>query len=158
MITEELGEFLEGALKGDIEEGVDAICDVTVFGVGEIYKYDELAEKWLGYGDIADWMPNTMYEAQFSYIEEVTYLLYQFLEADMVIDRVQAISNIVIVSYRELLAMNYDPDLAMAEVMKEINSRVGEYSKVSKKWQKDKSPEAKAKWYKADFSDCLLAV
>jgi streptogramin lyase len=44
----------------------------------------------------------------------------------------------------------------MGEVIKEINSRVGAYNPETKKWQKDKSPEAQAKWYTANFSDCKL--
>lgn len=158
MITEELGEYIEAQLAIYEDGQVDAICDITVFSIGEIYKYDEPAEKWLGYGDIYQWLPNTNYVSNgiYEYVKNVTHYLYQFLEADLVVDRVQAISDIVTISYLELLHINYDPDKCMNEVMKEISSRVGEYSEETKKWQKDKSPEAQANWYQADFSECKL--
>ena len=41
--------------------------------------------------------------------------------------------------------------IAMDETIKEISSRTGSYDEVSKKWVKDESDEAKAKWYKADY-------
>ena len=42
----------------------------------------------------------------------------------------------------------------MQETIKEISSRVGEYDESKKKWIKDKSPEAMAKWYKANYKEC----
>ena len=42
-------------------------------------------------------------------------------------------------------------ETAMIETIKEISSRTGSYDEVAKKWVKDESDEAKAKWYKADF-------
>ena len=44
----------------------------------------------------------------------------------------------------------------MNEVIKEISSRSGAYDPTTKKWQKDKSPEAQLKWYTADFTDCKI--
>ena len=40
---------------------------------------------------------------------------------------------------------------AMDETIKEISSRTGAYDEVSKKWIKDESDEAKAKWYQANY-------
>ena len=45
----------------------------------------------------------------------------------------------------------FDFQIAMDETIKEISSRTGSYDEVSKKWVKDESDEAKAKWYKADY-------
>ena len=50
----------------------------------------------------------------------------------------------------ELYGFNFE--IAMMETIKEISSRTGSYDEVSKKWVKDTSDEAKAKWYKADYS------
>lgn len=155
MIVEELGEALEAAVAQDEFGFVDAICDVTVFGIGEIYKYGENAAHLLGEGNIADWLPETVYEGRFGYIEDTVFNLYQFLEADER-DRVPHICNMVIGSYRELLNMGFDPDRCMTEVMKELNSRTGEYSEETKKWQKHKTPEAQALWYQADFTNCRI--
>jgi len=43
----------------------------------------------------------------------------------------------------------YDPDIAMDETLKEIESRVGTI--IDGKFVKDKSDEAKLKWYKANY-------
>ena len=42
-------------------------------------------------------------------------------------------------------------EIAMLETIKEISSRTGSYDEKAKKWVKDTSLEAKAKWYKADY-------
>ena len=47
--------------------------------------------------------------------------------------------------------LDYDFKIAMLETIKEISSRTGSYDENAKKWVKDTSPEAKAKWYKADY-------
>ncbi len=48
----------------------------------------------------------------------------------------------------------YNPDIAMDEVLQEIESRVG--SMIDGKFTKDKSPEAQANWYKANFENAKL--
>ena len=42
-------------------------------------------------------------------------------------------------------------EIAMRETIKEISSRTGAYDENAKKWVKDESDEAKAKWYKANY-------
>ena len=42
-------------------------------------------------------------------------------------------------------------EIAMLETIKEISSRTGSYDEKAKKWIKDTSDEAKAKWYKANY-------
>ena len=42
-------------------------------------------------------------------------------------------------------------EIAMLETIKEISSRTGSYDEATKKWIKDTSDEAKAKWYKANY-------
>lgn len=45
----------------------------------------------------------------------------------------------------------FDFQIAMLETIKEISSRTGTYDEVSKKWIKDESDEARAKWYQANY-------
>lgn len=45
----------------------------------------------------------------------------------------------------------FDFQIAMLETIKEISSRTGSYDKASKKWIKDTSDEAMAKWYQANY-------
>ena len=42
-------------------------------------------------------------------------------------------------------------EIAMLETIKEISSRTGAYDENAKKWVKDESDEARAKWHKADY-------
>lgn len=42
-------------------------------------------------------------------------------------------------------------EIAMLETIKEISSRTGTYDENAKKWIKDTSDEAKAKWYQANY-------
>ena len=42
-------------------------------------------------------------------------------------------------------------EIAMLETIKEISSRTGAYDEKAKKWVKDESDEARAKWYQADY-------
>ena len=42
-------------------------------------------------------------------------------------------------------------EIAMLETIKEISSRTGSYDEKAKKWVKDESDEARAKWYQADY-------
>ena len=47
--------------------------------------------------------------------------------------------------------------IAMDETIKEISSRTGSYDENAKKWVKDESEEAKAKWYQADYEKARIA-
>ena len=46
--------------------------------------------------------------------------------------------------------------IAMDETIKEISSRTGAYDENAKKWVKDESDEARAKWYKADYNKARI--
>ena len=45
----------------------------------------------------------------------------------------------------------FDFQIAMDETIKEISSRTGSYDENAKKWVKDESDEARAKWYQANY-------
>ena len=47
--------------------------------------------------------------------------------------------------------------IAMDETIKEISSRTGSYDENAKKWVKDESDEARAKWYKANYELARIA-
>ena len=82
--------------------------------------------------------------------------LAEFLESKDVDGRIDAMADIIVFAYGEIAKYGYHGDKVMNEVIKEINSRVGSYNPETKKWQKDKSPEAQAEWYTANFSNCKL--
>lgn len=51
----------------------------------------------------------------------------------------------------------YDFDIAMSEILKQINSRTGAWNEDLKKWVKDTSDEAREKEYQANFDLAKLA-
>ena len=74
--------------------------------------------------------------------------------APSITDQVDALADVIVFACGALTKLGYDPEKVLVEVGKEINSREG--SMKDGKFVKDKSPEAKAKWYKADFSNTKL--
>lgn len=90
------------------------------------------------------------------FIAMIVEELGEFLEAGDEAGRIDAMADIIVFAYGEIAKYGYDGDKVMNEVIKEISSRVGAYSEETKKWQKDKSPEAQANWYTADFTNCKL--
>lgn len=91
------------------------------------------------------------------FISMIVEELGEFLESgDNIEGRVDAMADIIVFAYGELAKYGYDGDKVMDEVIKEISSRVGAYNPDTKKWQKDKSPQAQAKWYSANFTNCKL--
>ena len=67
---------------------------------------------------------------------------------------VDALADICVFAMGDIMKLGYDPEKVFEEVGKEINSREGEF--INGKFTKFKTPEAVAKWYKADFTGCRL--
>ena len=158
-VMEELGE-LAGALR-DYEkfskhdcpyceidkqkaehEIIDALCDIAIFTInaGEHIpcelKHTEMEFKKSSLN--ADYILKQLVEkcAEFSYFEWVEPLTF----------------NIILINCAYLCEhYGYNFELAMLETIKEISSRTGSYDENAKKWVKDTSLEAKAKWYQADY-------
>ena len=163
-VMEELGE-LAGALR-DYEkfskhdcpyceidkqkaehEIIDALCDIAIFTInaGEHIpcglKRTEIEFK--KYSFKADYILKQMVEkcAFFSYFEWVDVLAF----------------NIILANCAYLCGhYGYNFEIAMLETIKEISSRTGSYNEATKKWEKDLSDEAKAKWYKADYENARI--
>ena len=91
------------------------------------------------------------------FVSMIVEELGEFLEAKDDHGRIDAMADIIVFAYGEMAKYGYDGDKVMDEVIKEISSRVGAYDPNTKKWQKDRSPEAQAKWYQANFNNCKLA-
>lgn len=91
-----------------------------------------------------------------SFVAMIVEELGEFLEAKDDFERVDAMADIVVFALGEMAKYGFDGDKVMDEVLKEISSRTGSYDPTIKKWKKDTSPEAVARWYKADFTGCNL--
>jgi hypothetical protein len=112
------------------------------------------------YTRIKDWSDERLITQQEpdrnGFLAMIVEELGEFLEAKDDHDRIDAMADIIVFCYGEIAKYGYDGDKVMDEVIKEISSRTGAYSPATKKWQKDKSPEAQARWYTADFTNCKL--
>ena len=67
---------------------------------------------------------------------------------------VDSFADRIVYSIGAILKLGYDPQKVMEEVFKEISSRTGEI--IDGKFVKDQSPEAKARWYKANFKNAEI--
>ncbi len=93
-------------------------------------KYDSMFSKLIGTGAI-----------------ELNHQLDRHYQAD-------AYCDVIVFAIGALLKLGYDPEAALSETGKEINSRVGQM--VDGKFEKDLSEEAKSNWYKADYTKTKL--
>ena len=125
---------------------IDALCDISVFtinagaDIGEVKRTEiELKKSSLD----ADYILKQM-------VERCAFLSYfEWGEAKSF--------NIILANCAYLCKhYGFNFEIAMDETIKEISSRTGSYDEVSKKWVKDESDEARAKWYKADYNKARI--
>ncbi|HEH6263712.1 TPA: hypothetical protein SHR85_001631 [Campylobacter jejuni] len=140
---EEISEYFRA--KNDLEK-IDALCDIVIFcfnsfdlefkEMGKIYDCDETK---ISIVDITD---------------DLTYTTAKFMRKDF-----KDFNNTYRLVFNcEHLCKNLGFDFykCMLQTIKEIESRTGYYDENLKKFIKDTSDEAKAKWYKADYESCRL--
>jgi len=73
---------------------------------------------------------------------------------DMEHESVDYLDDIRVLCIGATMKQGYDPRKTLEETGKEINSREGKIE--NGKFQKFTHKEAKAKWYKADYTNCTL--
>jgi len=135
---------MQDSIDGIIKFQKDRLLDKQpfVFETEVLHILEELVEM-LGYESL--------------YAREKAKTIYQHFKNHEPVEEeklVDAFADIIVFSVGSIMKLGYDPKCILDEVQKEINSRVGHIDE-SGKFIKDKSPEAKAKWYKADYSQCL---
>lgn len=121
---------------------IDAICDISVFTIN-------------AGADIPSPAKRTKIELKKSSLD-ADYILKQLVEKCARLSYFDwgeaSAFNIILINCAYLCEhYGFNFQIAMDETIKEISSRTGTYDEVSKKWVKDESDEAKAKWYKADY-------
>ena len=149
-IKSTLGEMIifEGTTKGEIEitlekaehEIIDALCDISVFTIN-------------AGADIPCYNKPTRLEL------EPCLSLYNLLRE--IADHQRCFNSITLCYVLGVCASlchqyGFDFQKAMDETIKEISSRTGAYDEKAKKWVKDESDEAKAKWYQADYEKARI--
>ncbi len=96
-----------------------------------------------------EWDKNT----QGSFIAEE---LSEFLRAKTDNEEIDALCDIIVFCTNAIRLKGYDPNIAMAETLREIESRTGTFNNQTGKWEKDKTPEAMAFWYTAQYLKARL--
>lgn len=138
---EELTEYQEAKTE---PEKIDALCDMVVF----------LVNVWdINIEDII-YMETKLSRLTNSYVKRPL----EFKEPKQLLNSAKDAKHQIIYLMAEMHSLGYDPYVSMDETIKEISSRTGKYVEEEKKWIKDTSPEAQAKWYKADYKSARLGI
>ena len=140
-ITEEAQELLDATTT---EEVIDALCDITVLTENQARLEGRDIEYTLRAEDIYI-LPEELHEG-------ITYFLNYY----------GGVSGYNTVNFQVIFMtcstaieeLGYDFDKCMDETLKEISSRTGSMNEETGKWEKFTTAEAKASWYKADYSTC----
>ena len=124
-------------------EIIDALCDISVFtiNVGADINCNEKLES------INTTTETTRCNSSLSFLlsECGNFDYYEKLSSYVCF-------NQILLSCAKLCEQyGFNFEIAMLETIKEISSRTGAYDENTKKWVKDESDEAKAKWYQADY-------
>ena len=161
-IMEELGELAtalrdyekfsvtgqDAAKKQKAEHDIiDALCDISVFTIN-------------AWADIPCELKRTEIELRKSSLD-ADYILKQMVEKCARFSYFEwgeaSAFNIILINCAYLCEhYGFNFQIAMDETIKEISSRTGAYDEKAKKWVKDESDEAKAKWYKADYEKARI--
>ena len=131
-IQEEMVEYFSAK---DDNEKIDALCDITVFCINAMKAYDK---EHIREPEVINVVPNVSFGKQLDHIT-----LNKFSK--------DSLENMIDICYTLSKSIGYDFKIAMDETIKEISSRTGSYDETAKKWIKDTSEAAKAKWYKANY-------
>ena len=147
-IKSTLGEMtiFEGTTKGELEislekvehEIIDALCDISVFTIN-------------AGADIPC-------ENKISGIENNIFQTYKTYETLLnacggysIGFNAYAFNGVLRTCAVLCYKLGFNFQKAMDETIKEISSRTGAYDENAKKWVKDESDEARAKWYQANY-------
>ena len=117
---------------------IDALCDIAIFTInaGAGIAPNEIKTR-------NNWSLSFLL-ACINYFETSNFVAY----ADDVL--------ICCASLCEKYGFNFE--IAMLETIKEISSRTGSYDEKAKKWIKDESDEARAKWYSANYELARIKI
>jgi len=144
-IGEEIVEYLRA--ENDYQR-VDALCDIYVFSVNAIHAIGRMPDKSVMIQCSDDYLPSI--NTYMSYIAEHFSIVVSATTFHN--DPTYSLVNLARDAKYQMQAMGFDFLIAMDETLKEIHSRTGAWNEETQKWEKFKTPEAKALWYSADYS------
>ena len=128
-IQEEMVEYFSAK---DDNQRIDALCDIAVFCINAMKKYQKESIKEPE--SVANVIPSVTLGKQ---LDQITQNKFSK----------DSLENMIDICYTLATEMGYDFKKAMDETIKEISSRTGSFDESLNKWVKDTSQEAKAKWY-----------
>ena len=132
---------------------IDALCDISVFTINA--GADIPCEV-----KVIQIQPNANYSinAELNFlIERITHFNKAIIFGDYPKDTAIYFNSILDKCADICELYGFDFQIAMLETIKEISSRTGAYDENAKKWVKDTSDEAKAKWYQANYELARIA-
>ena len=128
-------------------EIIDALCDISVFTIN-------------AGADLPRAVKPLIIEAKREFsVADIFAAIADFIRADVKGSPFNYYDFALILKYCASVCEQYgfNFEIAMVETIKEISSRTGSYDEKAKKWVKDESDEAKAKWYQADYEKARIA-
>ena len=139
LVSNLLEELTEYSRANSVEKQVDSHCDMLVFIIN---AFDNISN----------------YERHINSEEYEGSESAQWLAIDLLNNLTEnRIHFCVRLLCEQIKYFGYNPYKCMLETIKEISSRIGYFDETINKFVKDKSPEAQAKRYKADYSLCRMA-
>ena len=127
-------------------EIIDALCDISVFTINAGADLPRAVKPLI-----------IETKREFS-VADIFVEIADFIRVDVKGSHFNYYDFALILKYCASVCEQYGFDfkIAMDETIKEISSRTGAYDENAKKWVKDESDEAKAKWYQADYETARI--
>ena len=119
---------------------IDALCDICVFTINAGADVDDNTK-----AKVIDITKTTILNSSFSSLLSYCGDYAGYVKA------FSCFNDILLVCAKLCENYGFNFEIAMLETIKEISSRTGAYDEKAKKWVKDESDEAKAKWYQANY-------
>lgn len=143
-VFEEISEYFRA--KDDLER-VDALCDIAVF----CFNVNDVK-----FSNYECYMKSDKVDCEFfdivSKINSIIIYKANFEESPVKV----FLDTLISLLHKKCKNLGFDFYKCMLQTIKEIESRTGYYDESLKKFIKDTSDEAKAKWYKADYESCRI--
>ena len=119
---------------------IDALCDIAIFTINAGADVDDNTK-----AKVIDITKTTILNSSFSSLLSYCGDYAGYVKA------FSCFNDILLVCAKLCENYGFNFEIAMLETIKEISSRTGSYDENAKKWVKDESDEAKAKWYQANY-------
>lgn len=150
-----LEELTEYERAKDVYDEIDALMDISVFSINAMERdFDNIdgfltSEFCIGYNSI-DYLIQRV--AGIARLIHGGTRMVSKQDNEILDNRLhKALTELTSLCFYYAETLGYNPIAALNETIKEISSRTGHFDPQISKFVKDTSPEAQARWYKADY-------